>query len=93
VLEAGGSYLRTVGLTYPFLALGIALYFASQGAGKVVLPVLAGTARLVLIVVGGFALLAAGAGLDAIFALIAVGMFVLGTLAALAVHRTSWAAR
>jgi putative MATE family efflux protein len=93
VLEAGGSYLRTVGLTYPFLALGIALYFASQGAGKIVLPVLAGTVRLVLIVAGGFALLAAGAGLNAIFALIAFGMFVLGTLAALAVGRTDWAAR
>ena len=93
VLQAGGSYLRTVGLTYPFLALGIALYFASQGAGKVLLPVLAGTVRLVLIVGGGFALLASGAGLDAIFALIALGMFVLGTLAALAVGRTDWAAR
>jgi len=93
VLAAGGSYLRTVGLTYPFLALGIALYFASQGAGKILLPVLAGTVRLVVIVAGGFALLAAGAGLQAIFALIAFGMFVLGTLAALAVGRTDWAAR
>jgi putative MATE family efflux protein len=90
VLDAGSLYLRTVGLTYPFLALGIALYFASQGAGKVLLPVLAGTARFVLIVCGGFALVAAGAGLGAIFALIALGMVVLGTLAGLAVARTGW---
>lgn len=90
VLEAGGSYLRTVGLSYPFLGLGIALYFASQGAGKVALPVLAGTARLVVVAGGGFALLAAGAGLGALFALIALGMVVLGALAALAVARTDW---
>jgi len=90
VLAAGGSYLRIVGLSYPFLGLGIALYFASQGAGKVVLPVLAGTARLVIVAGGGFALLAAGAGLGAIFALVALGMVVLGSLAALAVARTDW---
>lgn len=90
VLAAGGSYLRIVGLSYPFLGLGIALYFASQGAGKVVLPVLAGTARLVIVAGGGFALLAAGAGLGAIFALVALGMIVLGSLAALAVARTDW---
>ena len=90
VLDAGGRYLRTVGLTYPFLALGITLYFASQGAGKVLLPVLAGTARLVTVVCGGFALVVAGAGLHTIFALIALGMVVLGTLAGLAVARTDW---
>ena len=41
-------YLRTVAPFYPFLAAGIALYFASQGAGQVAWPVLSGTARLVL---------------------------------------------
>jgi Na+-driven multidrug efflux pump len=39
VLAAGSSYLRTVGLAYPFLALGSTLYFAAQGAGKVLLQV------------------------------------------------------
>ncbi len=93
VLDAGSLYLRTVGLSYPFLALGIALYFASQGAGKVLLPVLAGTARLVIVVGGGFALVAAGAGLGAIFALIALGIVALGALTALAVARADWGAR
>ncbi len=93
VLEAGSLYLLIVGLTYPFLGLAIALYFASQGAGRVVLPVLAGTARLVIVVGGGFALLAAGAGLGALFALIAFGTVAFGTLAALAVARSDWGAR
>ncbi|MGH8706013.1 MAG: MATE family efflux transporter [Burkholderiales bacterium] len=93
VLDAGGRYLRTVGFSYPFLALGIALYFASQGAGKVLLPVLAGTARLVIVVGGGFALLASGAGLDAIFVLVALGILVLGSLSGLAVARADWGRR
>ena len=46
VLESGSLYLRTVAPFYSMLAANIALYFASQGAGKVLRPVLAGTARL-----------------------------------------------
>jgi putative MATE family efflux protein len=93
VLEAGSLYLRTVGLTYPFLALGIALYFASQGSGRVLLQVLAGTVRLAVVVCGGFVLIGMGVGLGAIFALIALGMVIFGTLSALAVSRTRWTGR
>ena len=91
VLAAGSSYLRIVGLTYPFLALGSTLYFAAQGAGKVLLQVLSRTVQLVLVIGGGFVVLAAGAELDAIFVLIALGLVVFGTLSALAVARTNWA--
>jgi putative MATE family efflux protein len=35
VLDAGARYLRTVAPFYALLAAGIALYFASQGAGRV----------------------------------------------------------
>src|SRR3984893_7396064 len=34
VVAAGGSYLRVVAPTYGFFGLGLALYFASQGAGR-----------------------------------------------------------
>lgn len=93
VLDAGSRYLTTVGLMYPFLALGSTLYFAAQGAGKVLMQVLARTVQLVIVIGGGFAVLAAGAELGAIFALIAIGLVVFGTLSALAVARTDWAAR
>ena len=93
VLEAGSLYLRTVGLAYPFLALGQTLYFAAQGAGKVLLQVLARTVQLVIVIGGGFVVLAADAKLGAIFALIALGLVVFGTLSALGVARTNWAAR
>jgi putative MATE family efflux protein len=90
VLDAGAVYLRTVGLAYPFLAVGIALYFASQGAGRVLLPVLAGTARLAFVVAGALAVFALGTGLQGLFAVVALGMVILGSLTAAAVWRTGW---
>jgi putative MATE family efflux protein len=86
VLESGSLYLRTVAPFYPMLAVNIALYFASQGAGKVLWPVLAGTARLVIVIAGG----AAAASLGGIFAAIAVAMAVSGLLTIWFVARTPW---
>ena len=68
------------------LAANIALYFASQGAGKVLLPVLAGTARLLIVIAGG----AAVATLGGIFAAIATAMAVSGLLTIWFVARTKW---
>src|SRR5438093_789603 len=42
VVAAGSAYLRVVGPSYGFFGLGLALYFASQGAGRVVWPVVVG---------------------------------------------------
>ena len=86
VLDAGGRYLRTVAPFYPLLAAGIALYFASQGAGQVLWPVLAGTARLALVVAGG----ALVASLQGIFVVIALGMVVFGALTIWFVARAEW---
>jgi putative MATE family efflux protein len=86
VLESGSRYLRTVAPFYPMLAVNIALYFASQGAGKVLWPVLAGTARLVIVITGG----ALVASLQGIFAVIAVAMAVSGLLTIWFVARTEW---
>lgn len=86
VLESGSRYLRTVAPFYPFLAINIALYFASQGAGRVLWPVLAGTARLVIVIAAG----ALVASLQGIFAVIAVAMAVSGVLTIWFVARTEW---
>jgi putative MATE family efflux protein len=86
VLESGASYLRTVAPFYPFLAAGMALYFASQGAGKVLLPVLSGTARLAIVVVGG----ALAMSLQGIFAAMAAGLAVFGVATIWIVMRASW---
>jgi putative MATE family efflux protein len=86
VLEAGARYLRTVAPFYPLLATGIALYFASQGAGRVARPVLAGTARLALVIAGGFF----AVSLQGVFIVIAAAMIAFGALTAWFVATAKW---
>jgi Na+-driven multidrug efflux pump len=86
VLDSGSRYLRTVAPFYPLLAAGIALYFASQGAGRVLWPVLAGTVRLGLVLAGGLAV----ASLQGIFVVIAVAMALYGLLTIWFVARADW---
>ena len=86
VLDSGSRYLRTVAPFYPMLAASIALYFASQGAGKVLWPVLAGTARLAIVLAGGML----AASLGGIFGVIAFAMAVSGLLTIWFVARTHW---
>jgi Na+-driven multidrug efflux pump len=88
VIATGTQYLRIVGPFYGFLGLGFALYFASQGMARVTGPVLAGTARLLVIVAGGFLVAAHGAlGVEGLFAVISLAMLVFGAGAAVAVWR------
>jgi Na+-driven multidrug efflux pump len=86
VLDSGTRYLRTVAPFYPFFGAGIALYFASQGAGRVAWPVLAGTARLAVVIAGG----ALAASLQGVFAVIAFGIVAFGGLTVLFVARARW---
>jgi putative MATE family efflux protein len=90
VLAAGSLYLRIVAPFYMFLAAGIALYFAAQGAGRVGLPILVASVRLVVVVGCGLIVVAAGAPLAALFAVIALGIVLYGGLSAAAIKRTSW---
>ena len=55
MLETGAAYLRGVGPAYGFFGLGLSLYFASQGAGRLFWPLFAGLLRLVIAVGGGWA--------------------------------------
>jgi Na+-driven multidrug efflux pump len=90
VHEAGAQYLRIVAPFYALFGVGMALYFAAQGAGRVGLPILAGTARLVIAAGGGLLVVWSGAPLAWVFAVIALGMAVFGAFAAAGVHRTRW---
>jgi Na+-driven multidrug efflux pump len=86
VLESGSRYLRTVAPFYPLLAAGIALYFASQGAGRVLRPVLAGTVRLAMVIAGGLLV----ASLQGVFMVIAAAMIAFGVLTIWFVARADW---
>lgn len=90
VIEIGSLYMRIVAPFYPLFGAGLALYFASQGAGQMLKPVLAGTARLVLVVAGGALVMQFGGPLAALFAVIALGLTVLGGLTAYSVYKARW---
>jgi Na+-driven multidrug efflux pump len=54
MLETGAAYLRVVGPTYGFFGLGLSLYFASQGVGRLDWPLFGRLLRLVIAVGGGW---------------------------------------
>jgi Na+-driven multidrug efflux pump len=92
VLAAAHIYLRCAGPAFVFFGLGLSLYFASQGAGRVLGPVLAGTLRLVLVAGGGWWLTMIGAPLWTLFALVGFAMVVYGTATAAGVYFSRWRA-
>lgn len=90
VIHYAGLYFAWVGPVYAFFAFGLCLYFSSQGAGKLLGPVLAGTLRLVLVAVGGWYLVDAGAPVWQMFALIGMAMVAYGIMTGFAVYRVRW---
>ena len=90
VIGYAQSYFTWVAPAYPFFALGLCLYFASQGAGRLLGPVLAGTLRLVVVVLGGWWLASSEAPAWSMFALISAAMVLYGVCTALFVHFTPW---
>lgn len=90
VRAASRQYLSTAAPMYAFIGLAMSMYFSSQGAAKVVGPVLAQSARLVFIAVGGWWLSTHNATAVNFFTLAAASMVVLGTLSAASVVLTRW---
>lgn len=90
VMATAANYFQWVGPFYGLFGVGLCLYFASQGAGKLVGPVLAGTVRLVMVGAGGWWLLEHNGSANQMFALIAAGMLVYGLATAGSVWRSRW---
>jgi putative MATE family efflux protein len=93
VLENARQYLRLAGPSFPFFGLGLTLFFASQGAGKVLGPVLGGSARLGVVAAVAIFFGADDLGTAGCFALVAAGMCVYGISTATAVWFTPWGTR
>lgn len=89
---AGVAYLRIVGPSYGFFGVGLALFFASQGAGRVLWPFLAVTSRLFVVALGGWAAIHwFAAGAPALFAIAALSFVVVGVTVFAAVRaRVAW---
>jgi Na+-driven multidrug efflux pump len=81
VVEATVAYITRVAPFYCLFGLALTLYFASQGAGRMTVPVVAGVVRMVATVLAGWlAVETFDLGLEGVFAAIAVGMAVYGGL-------------
>jgi putative MATE family efflux protein len=93
MLRSGSVYLRMVGPFYGFYGLGFALYFASQGAGRLLWPLLAGFCRLLIATASGWLALRATGSLYWLFAALAVGLLVYGIMIPLAILRGAWSAK
>lgn len=78
MIEAGVSYLRVVGPFFGFFGLGFTLYFAAQGARTLFWPLTSGVLRLIVAVLGGWAILHFTASLSWFFAASALAMAIYG---------------
>jgi putative MATE family efflux protein len=88
IIRAGSSYLRIVGPIYAFYGLGMALYFATQGLGRVLATVAVNGVRLAVSACGGLmAVFWLDAGPAGFFVAIAAGFFLYGVLTACALLR------
>jgi putative MATE family efflux protein len=90
MLDAGSRYLRVVGPFYGLFGLGLALYFASQGAGRLLWPLLANLMRLVIAAGGGWLVLRWSGNVSHVFAALSAALAVFGLVNAAAVASGAW---
>ena len=90
MLETGSAYLHVVGPAYGFFGLGLSLYFASQGAGRLGWPLIAGTARLLIAVGGGWLVATLTGSLAGAFGALALGLVVYGAMVATSIASGVW---
>jgi putative MATE family efflux protein len=78
MIEVGSRYLQIVGPFYGFFGGGLALYFASQGAGRLGWPMTVAVARVVIAAGGGWIAVRLTGASDALFVALAVALVVYG---------------
>ena len=90
MLDAGTRYLHAVGPFYGTLGLGLSLYFASQGAGRLAWPLAGNLVRLASAAAGGFAALRWTGDLSRVFLAQSAGLVAFGLINAVAVACGAW---
>ena len=90
-LAAGRTYLSIVGPVFGFFGLAMALYFASQGTGEMIWPVIANLSRIVIAGAGSlFALDVLGWGVQGLFVFVALGIVSFAGMLAFSTTRPAW---
>src|SRR5207245_7951884 len=81
VIRVGVDYLHRAAPFYACYGFGMALYFASQGAGSVLWPFIAGCVRLAVVTIGGWCLITVlHVSLDGLFLIIAASLVLFGVV-------------
>lgn len=93
MIATGSAYLARVGPTYGFFGLGLTLYFASQGAGKLAWPLLSGLLRMLIAIGGGWLALQVGGSTHWLFWALAIALVAYGSTLAAAIASGVWFAR
>jgi Na+-driven multidrug efflux pump len=86
----GAMYLVIAAPLYGLFGGGMALYFASQGTGRVALPVLVGVVRLVVVSTFGALTVYFSWQINTFFVGVAVGLAVVGIGLALCMRSAPW---
>jgi Na+-driven multidrug efflux pump len=91
VRDACRTYLQIVGPFYAFYGMSLCLYFASQGAGRVLWPVIASVVRVIVIVLGCIAVAREpGATAAQFFWVIAAALAAQGLITGAAIRLGAW---
>ena len=90
MLDAGSRYLRAVGPFYGLFGLGLALTFASQGAGRLLWPLVANMTRLLIAAGGGWLALRWIGDVSYVFVALSAALAAYGLLNAGAVAGGAW---
>jgi putative MATE family efflux protein len=90
MLAAGATYLRTVGPFYGMFGLALSLYFASQGAGRLLWPLLGTVARLAIAALAGWLALRWTGELSYVFLAQSLGLVASGLINWAAVAGGAW---
>lgn len=86
----GALYLGIAGPCYGLFAGGQTLYFASQGTGRMALPVLVGFLRLATVAGVGVSAIAFDWGITAVFGGVAAGLALIGVGLSLCLFSRAW---
>ena len=90
VLQSAHEYLSIAGYGFAAYGFGLCLYFSSQGSGRIIGPVLGGTVRLLVVLLGGVIVLDSGGDFATFALLVTLAMAAYGFATALFVWMTRW---
>lgn len=93
MLAVGAQYLRIVGPFYGLFGVGLALYFAAQGAGQVGWALAAGLLRVAVSLGGSVLALRLGYGTGGLFLALALGLATIAVVNAGALATGRWLER